>query len=65
MPMNAKPWDILDPNKRTNEDIYKERMDICRKCQFIINTTKTCRKCGCFMEIKTRIDNAYCPIGKW
>ena len=65
MPMNAKPWDILDKNKRVLEDIYKERMDICNKCDYFINMTKQCKKCGCFMEIKTRIDNAYCPIGKW
>ena len=63
--MNAKPWDILDKNKRANEDIYKERMDICQKCEFLFTPTKQCMKCGCFMEIKTRIDNAYCPIEKW
>jgi len=63
--MNAKPWDILDKNKRVEEDTYKDRMDICNKCEFLINMTKQCMKCGCFMEIKTRIDNAYCPIGKW
>jgi hypothetical protein len=65
MPMNAKPWDIINPDKRTSEDIYNSRMDICNKCEYLINMTKTCMKCGCFMTIKTKIDNAYCPIGKW
>jgi hypothetical protein len=65
MPMNAKPWDILNPDKKTSEDIYNNRMDICNNCEYLINMTKTCMKCGCFMTIKTKIDNAYCPIGKW
>jgi hypothetical protein len=65
MPMNAKPWDILDPNKRTNEAKGYSRMDICNNCEYLIKMTKTCMKCGCFMTIKTRIEEAYCPIGKW
>jgi hypothetical protein len=65
MPMNAKPWDILDPNKRTNEAKGYSRMDICLNCEYLINMTKTCMKCGCFMTIKTRIEEASCPIGKW
>jgi hypothetical protein len=65
MPMNAKPWDIIYPDKRTSEDIYNSRMDICNNCEYLINMTKQCMKCGCFMHIKTKIDNAYCPIGKW
>ena len=65
MPMNAKPWDILDPLKRTSEEKGYSRMDICNNCEYLINMTKTCMKCGCFMTIKTRIEEAYCPIGKW
>jgi hypothetical protein len=40
-------------------------MDICLNCEYLINMTKTCMKCGCFMTIKTRIEEASCPIGKW
>ena len=63
--MNAKPWDILNKNKRSTEEVYKERMDICGKCEFLFTPTKQCMKCGCFMEIKTKINNAFCPMGKW
>ena len=63
--MNAKPWDILDKNKRTSEEIYQERMDICNGCEFLFTPTKTCKMCGCFMELKTRINDAYCPLRKW
>ena len=63
--MTAKPWDILDPSKRTNEEKGYARMDICNKCEYLIQNVSTCKKCGCFMTIKTRIEEAYCPIGKW
>jgi hypothetical protein len=63
--MTAKPWDILDPSKRTNEEKGYSRMDICNKCEYLIQNVSTCKKCGCFMTIKTRIEEAYCPIGKW
>lgn len=63
--MNAKPWHIMNKKKRVLDNISKERMDICKTCIHLIKTTKQCKKCGCFMNIKTKIDNAYCPIGKW
>lgn len=63
--MNAKPWDIFDKSKRTSEEVYKERMDICKSCEFLFTPTNQCTQCGCFMNIKTRINEAYCPLGKW
>jgi hypothetical protein len=24
-----------------------------------------CKQCGCFMEFKTRLEAAKCPLGKW
>jgi len=63
--MTAKPWDILNPRKRTIDDKALSRMDICNKCEFFLKMTSQCKKCGCFMNIKTRIEEAYCPIGKW
>lgn len=63
--MNAKPWHIFNKDKRVEEDIYSKRMNICKACEYYYTPTKQCKKCGCFMEIKTKIDNAICPIGKW
>ena len=45
--------------------VYKERINICRKCEFYFKPTGNCRKCGCFMHIKTRLNYAKCPILKW
>ena len=37
----------------------------CEKCEFLIKPTNNCKKCGCFMKVKTRVATASCPIGKW
>lgn len=62
----ARPWDMLDPNVgRVSDDIQKQRMDICKNCEFLFKLSKQCRKCGCFMDLKTQLPHAECPIGKW
>lgn len=63
---NVKPWDMLNPNEnRSSEDIIKSRLDICRSCEFFRPRTEQCKKCGCFMKLKTKLERAHCPIGKW
>lgn len=42
-----------------------ERMAICRSCPFFKLPFNKCEKCGCFMDLKTKLENARCPIGKW
>ena len=62
----VKPWDLLDPDSpRASEELQKERMSICNLCENLIQLTKQCNKCGCFMEMKTRLLDAKCPIEKW
>ena len=39
------------------------RMAICKGCEFYINAR--CRKCGCYMNLKSRLETEHCPIGKW
>lgn len=47
-----------------DDEIKKQRMDICINCEFLINL-KRCSKCGCFMPVKTQLKKSKCPIGKW
>jgi len=62
----VKPWDLFDSDApRSSEEIQKERMQSCLSCENLIQFTKQCNKCGCFMEMKTRLLDAKCPIGKW
>lgn len=62
---NSRPWDIIDKENHVNDDIAGERFSICLNCPYLSKTTKQCRKCGCFMAVKTKLHNASCPIGKW
>ena len=39
----------------TTLEIAQERLDICQSCEFLFKKTNTCKKCGCFMDAKTRI----------
>jgi broad specificity polyphosphatase/5'/3'-nucleotidase SurE len=62
----VKPWDLLNPNvPRSTEFLAEERFKICLSCPELINFTKQCKKCGCFMAAKTKLEAATCPIGKW
>lgn len=59
------PIDALKKNNRVSDEIASKRYNICFSCDFFIKTTTQCRKCGCFMKIKTTILDAECPINKW
>lgn len=60
------PLDILNPKtKKTDVDISTSRMSICLQCPELISLTKQCKKCGCFMEVKTKLESAKCPLAKW
>lgn len=45
-------------------DVARQRLDICESCEFF-SKLRACKKCGCFMDVKTTLVNAECPIGKW
>ena len=48
-----------------DQDIIDKRWDECQKCEFLLKPTNNCKKCGCFMKVKTKVATASCPIGKW
>ncbi len=63
---DARPWQMLDPTtERVSEEVAEKRFNICKDCPELIQLTKTCKKCGCFMQMKTKLEHAVCPIGKW
>ena len=63
---SVKIWDLLNPNKErsTTEDV-DSRLSICKSCEHFIKLSNQCKKCGCFMNLKTKLADATCPIGKW
>ena len=63
---NVKPWDIINPNTEyATKDLAEKRYNVCKFCPELIKISKQCKKCGCFMAIKTKLEKATCPIGKW
>ena len=64
-PKKARPWDLFLTKTRVPIEVALERFEICKGCPELIQTTKTCKKCGCFMGIKTKMQAAKCPLGKW
>ena len=65
MTQDVKPWDLINGSPRSEEEVAKSRLEICRTCEYFRPKTETCRKCGCFMKAKTMLLNAKCPIEKW
>lgn len=66
MVKDSKPWDLLNPNEpRSQEDIIAARLEVCKTCEFFRERTQQCKKCGCFMKLKTKLEHSRCPIGKW
>jgi hypothetical protein len=52
-------------NLKISEADAKHRLDICKSCEFFDEGPQRCRKCGCFMAVKTYLKAEKCPIGKW
>lgn len=60
------PLDLLNPATRPiDENASNERLNICLVCPELIQITKQCKKCGCFMSVKTKLEASKCPLGKW
>lgn len=47
------------------EQVASERMDICKSCPELIKLTTQCKQCYCIMYLKTKFQEAKCPLGKW
>lgn len=63
---DTRPWDLIDPRTPlVKEEVSDERYSICLECPELIQLTKQCKKCGCFMLGKTKLQKATCPLGKW
>ena len=60
------PLDLLNPKTRKIDESHAAgRMAICKECPELIKVVDQCKQCGCFMEFKTKLEAAKCPLGKW
>jgi hypothetical protein len=44
---------------------YAARAELCAACELWIPERKRCRKCGCRTDLKLRLAQERCPLGKW
>ena len=67
MEQEAKPWHLLTGGEtaRVDKEVAEKRYAICQSCPVFIHTTKQCRDCGCFMNLKVLLKSAQCPLLKW
>jgi hypothetical protein len=62
----TKPWDLLNSNMpRSSDELAHSRLDICKVCPELFSATNQCKKCGCFMNLKVKLQDATCPMNKW
>lgn len=62
----TRPWHMFDPSKKVEDfKMAEDRLSICKVCPEFINLTYQCKKCLCVMTLKTQLQEAKCPIGKW
>lgn len=65
MASEGKPWDLLYPTKYATQEVASARYEICSQCPEFIELTKQCKKCMCFMILKTKVEHVRCPLDKW
>ncbi len=53
-----------EPDK-VSDEVRGFRLNTCRVCPELFEPTKQCKKCGCFVTLKTEYKNEQCPLGKW
>ena len=59
----------ISPSNQTkfliSEEEQKQRLDVCKKCEYYSVRQNRCRQCGCHMGTKVKFGVSQCPIGKW
>ena len=69
-------WDLIIGNgvKKASDKKFNNRMSMCRKniCKSYkkplgLKSLEKCGACGCFLNVKARVDEFYidCPKGLW
>jgi len=63
-------FDLVKSSLRTgalfvSPEIKKERLDICKTCEWYDSEQVRCKHCGCMLEHKAGFALDSCPIQKW
>ena len=58
-----KEIDWMDEEMRAPEELYRERLALCRECEKLMQGT--CLACGCYVELRAAAKRGTCPHKKW
>ncbi len=61
--MIEKYMNALKTEDQVSDDIYEERIKMCKSCDFL--NVATCNACGCYVELRAAAINGRCPHKKW
>ena len=62
----ARPWDLFDPQiGRVEAEVAHTRLELCQVCEHYVSLLHLCAECGCVMDAKVKLPNAFCPLRKW
>lgn len=54
----------VKPSFVTEEEAQK-RLDTCDECPYFDQTSRQCRICTCFVDLKVQLSTEDCPKGRW
>lgn len=54
---------VIKKQDRVPNNIYEERLEVCRGCEKLQDAT--CVSCGCYVEYRAAVKHGKCPNKKW
>lgn len=63
--LQEKSDDETNKTLLVSNDVYSERLDICKSCEKYDEKETKCFECGCYLPIKARFILDDCPLNKW
>ena len=51
--------------KRVTFNDYVYRLTVCEICNHCDKEKWSCKKCGCYLDKKSKMNTENCPDGKW
>lgn len=55
--------DAIKEKDRVGEEVYENRLQICKSCELL--NAGTCGACGCYVELRAIAKVGKCPHKKW
>lgn len=49
----------MPSSQKADQELYERRLSLCKQCEELFSGT--CRKCGCYVELRAAKKDSYCP----